>query len=69
LLATLLPLYEEGIYFYEQREWANAEKAFRQCLRILPDDGPSRIYLRRVLEFAKNPPPDNWNRVYEMTSK
>ena len=69
LLETLLPLYEEGIYFYEQREWANAEKAFRQCLRILPDDGPSRIYLRRVLDFAKNPPPDNWNRVYEMTSK
>jgi adenylate cyclase len=69
LLEKLLPLYEEGVYLYEQREWANAEKAFRQCLRIFPDDGPSRIYLQRVLKFAKNPPPDDWNRVYEMTSK
>ncbi|MEZ4765043.1 MAG: adenylate/guanylate cyclase domain-containing protein [Calditrichia bacterium] len=69
LLESILPLYHHGIRYYEEREWENAESAFRKCLRLMPDDGPSSLYLKRVQEFAKNPPPPNWNRVYQMTTK
>jgi len=69
LLETILPLYINGIRFYEDREWERAESVFRKCLRLMPDDGPSRLYLKRVQEFIENPPPPDWDGVYQLKSK
>lgn len=69
LIENVLPMYISGIECYENRQWDRAVSFFRQCLRLIPDDGPSKLYLRRVQEFAKNPPPDDWDGVYQLKSK
>ncbi len=69
LLETILPLYLNGIQFYEDREWERAESVFRKCLRLMPDDGPSRLYLKRAQEFIETPPPPDWDGVYQLKSK
>lgn len=68
-LTALLPIYREGVQLYQSRQWEAAAHRFRHCLRLRPGDGPSKVYLRRVVEFAKTPPPPDWDGVFEMTSK
>ena len=34
-----------------------------------PDDGPSALCRDRCLYYVKNPPPPDWQRVWEMVSK
>ena len=65
----LLEYYNQGLVAYKQRKWDVAEAAFASALRIDPKDGPSNLYLERVKEYGKNPPPDDWDGVFIMTVK
>jgi len=69
VLRKMLPLYRDGIHYYHYRKWELAAESFRYCLKILPGDGPSKLYLRRVVQYAKNPPPPDWDGVFEMQTK
>jgi len=68
-LRKMLPLYHDGIHYYHYRRWELAAESFRYCLKLLPGDGPSKLYLRRVVQYAKNPPPPDWDGVFEMKTK
>lgn len=65
----VVDLYAEGLQAYRGGAWARAEAAFRACLEIAPDDGPSQALLSRVAQLAANPPPANWNGVWTMIEK
>jgi adenylate cyclase len=54
---------------YRERHWDAAEAGFRQCLSIVPEDPPSRIFLARIAHFRDEPPGDDWNGVWALTSK
>jgi adenylate cyclase len=54
---------------FKKRRWYIALKKFRDILRDYPDDGPSKLYTQRCLDFIKNPPPDDWNGVFEFKTK
>ncbi len=69
LKARVLPLYMDGISYYEDRQWEKAIGYFRNALQLMPDDGPSKVYLLRSEEFLKKPPPEDWDGVYQMQSK
>ncbi|RMG64210.1 MAG: adenylate/guanylate cyclase domain-containing protein [Calditrichaeota bacterium] len=69
IMLNLLPVYENGIRYYRNREWKKAAACFRYCLKLRPHDGPSQLYLRRVVEYAKNPPPEDWDGVFVMKTK
>ncbi|RMF60960.1 MAG: adenylate/guanylate cyclase domain-containing protein [Calditrichaeota bacterium] len=66
---NILPIFTTGIQYYQTRNWEKAGECFRYCLKLRPEDGPSKLYLKRVLHFSKNPPPENWDGVYEFQSK
>ena len=68
-LTPFLETYAEALQCYRTRQWNDAKKKFQEALRIRPDDHPSRLYIQRVAAFESNPPPDNWNGVFVMTSK
>jgi adenylate cyclase len=68
-LRTMLPVFINGIRYYHLRDWKKSEDCFKFCLQVLPQDGPSREYLRRVQEFSISPPPEDWDGVYTMKSK
>ena len=64
-----LATYINGIRYYHDRRWEQSAECFKYCLKLHPEDGPSKLYLRRVLEYSKNPPPPDWDGVFKMTSK
>ena len=61
--------YNEGLSAYQRRDWAAASAAFIRALEIDKTDGPSQLYLGRAQEFLTNPPPADWDGVYEMETK
>ncbi|MDQ7053693.1 MAG: tetratricopeptide repeat protein [candidate division KSB1 bacterium] len=65
----LIGVYEQGLAYYKQRRWYDAMKEFKRVLRYFPSDGPSRVYIKRCLDFIESPPPENWDGVYEFKSK
>jgi len=68
-LRSMLPVFVNGIRYYHTRDWKKAEDCFLFCLSLVPEDGPSKEYLRRVREYAQEPPPEDWDGVYVMHSK
>jgi adenylate cyclase len=65
----LVQVFHEALDYFEKRDWTQAEKGFQETLSIVPGDSPSGIYLERCKEFIKSPPEDNWDGVYNLTSK
>jgi len=65
----ILDLYNKGLELYRNRKFTEAKEYFKKCLEIYPDDGPSKIYFDRCEVFIKEPPPENWDGVFVMTTK
>jgi adenylate cyclase len=61
--------FENGLKAYREREWAAAERHFQRCLEIRPADRPSALYMERITEMQKSPPPANWDGVWHLSKK
>jgi class 3 adenylate cyclase len=68
-LARLRQGYEKGREAYLAHEWDSAEDAFRECLQIRPNDGPSGVFLERIRVLRRNPPAKDWNGVWQLVEK
>ena len=70
----ILPAYNEALNLYKNQEWNKAIEAFKAS-DALEDmfagrkTNPSRIYIPRCEHFIDNPPGDNWDGVWTLTSK
>ncbi|MFQ5602477.1 MAG: CHASE2 domain-containing protein [bacterium] len=65
----IIDVYSEALNYYKERKWYQALLQFKRILRYFPTDGPSRVYIKRCLDFMEQPPPDNWDGVYDFTTK
>ncbi|MCX8069009.1 MAG: tetratricopeptide repeat protein [Thermodesulfovibrionales bacterium] len=65
----MLEYYNKGLELYRSRHFVEAKEYFQKCLSLVPDDGPSAVYIERCDYFIKNPPPENWDGVFVMTTK
>ena len=61
--------YDQARQMYLAQEWDHAETAFRECLKIRPNDGPSRVLLERIQFLRRNPPGKEWNGVWHLREK
>jgi adenylate cyclase len=61
--------FRDGIAKYRSRKWDPAIGAFREVLRLNPDDKLSEIYIERCEQLKANPPGEEWNGVWVMTEK
>ncbi|MBF0623541.1 MAG: CHASE2 domain-containing protein [Magnetococcales bacterium] len=68
-LADLLPLFARGLDLYTQGDFAQAIGCFEKVLAVLPDDGPSRVFLNRCFRFRQHPPGPGWEAVFEPWGK
>lgn len=68
-LKSMLPAFVMGIKYYHQREWKKAEERFQYCQNLFPEDKPTLIYLERLERYKLNPPGEDWDGVYTMTTK
>lgn len=67
--AELRSLFAEGLEAYRGAKWDVAERKFRECLALCPDDGPAHTFIDRVALLRARPPAGDWNGVWEMASK
>ncbi len=64
-----LAAFNEGLIRYRRRDWAGAERNFRDAVAANPLDGPSKIYLERCQIYRNTPPPAEWDGVWSMQNK
>jgi class 3 adenylate cyclase len=67
-LDTIKENFEQGLELYRAQKWQAAEKVFAS-LKDEFEDETSAIFLRRIAFFKKNPPPDDWDGVFNLTVK
>jgi len=68
-LAKLNNVFADALQLYREQKWKEAETAFRECLKIQENDGPSLEFLTRIANFTRTPPPKDWNGVWQTASK
>ncbi|MCF7929219.1 MAG: CHASE2 domain-containing protein [Spirochaetales bacterium] len=64
-----IEVFHEGLKHFEEKSWDKAENRFQEVKRILPEDGPSNLFLDRCKKFKKKPPAANWDGVFNLTMK
>ncbi|WP_309713021.1 adenylate/guanylate cyclase domain-containing protein [Armatimonas sp.] len=60
---------EQALVAYLQRDFAQAQRLCEATLAAHPDDGPTAVLLARARAFEKDPPPLDWNGVWQATEK
>jgi len=65
----LVSVFHEALDKFEERKWQQAKEGFLEALSIKADDAPSTIYLDRIKQFMVSEPKENWDGVYNLTSK
>ena len=68
-MAKMVRRYHEALALYKERRWEEAMAAFHDALLLVPEDGPSRTYLGRCEGFKVNPPPEDWDFIFERKEK
>lgn len=60
---------DAALQYYFASDWQKAREAFTKLNATYPDVKFYQLYLKRLDEFEKTPPPSDWGGVYTMTSK
>ena len=69
LKSELISPFHQALALYRARNWDQAKKGFEAILSDFPEDQPSQIYLDSCNEFKKNPPPENWDGIFNRINK
>ena len=64
-----LEAYSAGYDEYCRQHWPQAIAHFERALSLVPDDGPSTTMLERCRFYQEDPPPEDWECVFEPTTK
>ena len=67
-LLQIKDLFEKGLAAYRKQNWKTAAAAFSKNVELY-QDGPSEVFLQRVIYFDKNPPGKDWDGVFRATEK
>ncbi|HEY1991952.1 MAG TPA: adenylate/guanylate cyclase domain-containing protein, partial [Gammaproteobacteria bacterium] len=67
-MLKLAARYSEALAEYRKGHWAPARAGFEECLRTVPEDGPSRTLLKRIEVLEKGPAAD-WDGVWNLDEK
>ncbi len=65
----VLELFAEGRRAYKLMDFKAGLEQFAAALKIDPEDGPSKVYYLRCKHYIENPPPEDWDGVFVMTTK
>ena len=68
-LREQIHLFEKAMNYFEERNWKDAQSTFNRVIELVPDDGPSLLYLRRCRRYLEFMPDQNWDGVFDFTEK
>ncbi len=66
---AFLALYAKARSAYTAMRFDEALNLFGQAQQMRPDDKAVAVHLSRAQQYRVQPPPENWNGVYVMTTK
>jgi adenylate cyclase len=69
LYGDLVRQFEKGLQAYRAGQWETALEIFEQLVRDHPEDGPSRVFIKRCHDLLAQPPEGIWDGVFVMKSK
>lgn len=64
-----LELYHEGLQLYRQKKFEEAIAYMQQAYSLDEKCFSAQIYMQRANLYMLNPPPEDWNGVFVMTTK
>lgn len=67
--ADFIEAFETGLKLYKGRCFEEAKERFVEAMAIVGEDFTSRLYIERCDAFLQDPPPADWDGVYEMKTK
>ena len=62
-------VFAQGLHAYRQRLWPQAREYFETCLEKNTGDRPAQLFLERIKILEVEPPPENWDGVWQLTQK
>ncbi len=62
-------LFQEALEQFESRNWEKAQGFFKRVQQLIPEDGPSQLYLKRIRKFKAKEPPQDWDGVFNLSLK
>jgi adenylate cyclase len=62
-------LFHKAMDIFEARNWKDAETAFNQVLKLFPNDGPSKHFIKRCRQYTEFPPPADWDGTFIIKEK
>ncbi len=62
-------IFHNGLERFEDRDWKGARKIFGEIIKISPEDGPAKRYIKLCQEYEAKPPANNWDGVFSLTTK
>ena len=65
----VLEYYNKGLSLYRNKDWLKAIEFFQIIGNLSPEDGPTKIMKDRCHHYMKNPPPLDWDSVFEHDEK
>lgn len=68
--AAFVGPFEKGFAHFQAQRWDEAEACFKTATEARPGgDPPSALFLERVEHFREEPPPKDWDGVFEFKTK
>jgi adenylate cyclase len=64
-----MEIYSEGLKLYRERKFDEAIAYMNQALQLDPTCRVADVYAQRAALYQLNPPPEDWNGVFVMTTK
>jgi adenylate cyclase len=64
-----LEIFIEGYLCFHKREWDEGVMFFEEVLALNPKDKPSSLYIERSRLYKEEPPAEDWDGSYVMTTK
>ncbi|MCL2758959.1 MAG: CHASE2 domain-containing protein [Treponema sp.] len=61
--------WEKAMDFYENKKFNEAAGIFNELKNTNAEDRVAELYSKRCAEYMKNPPPDDWDAVRNLTEK
>lgn len=56
--------FARAVETYRERSWDEALSLFRSIAALMPNDGPTRLYVERCAELSRRPPAADWDGVF-----
>jgi adenylate cyclase len=65
---SIIDEYHSALQEYRGKKWDSAYEMFRDLIKKY-NDPPSRTYFERCQKYKKNPPPENWDGIFILSTK